>query len=178
MHPLMALLIILLLPVGIIGKLLDKEKERKARERQEQKDREYWARKKIIDEQWRVEKARRDAEENLLKEKKEQEFFEAATAGVDVCYECKTIRPKRCTEPGCGKCITYIHCCNGSRYSNEFCSGCQYRRAKTRCQQSGEGFCEECGAVNPDRCGCGLCLECHHRVNYLCYACDDAINGD
>jgi hypothetical protein len=58
-----------------------------------------------------------------LREEEEARFQQALRSGKDVCWNCKTVEPKRCR---CGKCIASYKCHDYYR-SNGECKECYWK---------------------------------------------------
>ncbi|MBA3031032.1 MAG: hypothetical protein FP816_19770 [Desulfobacteraceae bacterium] len=134
---------------GLFGEI-DKDKQKRNRTENERREKEIREKQR----QERFIQVNKKKEEKLLQEKRRNsEIEKAIRAGKDVCNNCKTIKPKRCS---CGNCIESSRC-HISFQSNSQCTDCALKEAK----QKGLDICYGCNTIRPSRCYCGNCNTCY-----------------
>lgn len=140
-------------------------------------------------------------EQQKQEEKKESDgerryrlFREAESQGEDVCQECKSIKPRRCSNPSCGKCLMSYCCGRKGPDGTTLCVDCYTKEREEICREAedeGENVCWECLTVNPillecGHCNCNECAQCseclicdEHNYSGLCWRCEEyRINND
>lgn len=125
-----------------------------------------------------IEYEKRKQAEERKKLEKERVLREASSAGKYVCWKCETIEPKCCVD--CGLCLSCWE--NRSKYYSNLCKHhgqIEADKIIANARSEGHDICEDCLAIDPDRCihwGCDRCLECNDRVGDECIICGD--DGD
>jgi hypothetical protein len=162
MNPVLAILIaligLLVLPIRAIVWLIKNHKHKLRME-------ELRAESKKQEEERRIKEKIKEERNKKINEEKERIFLEAAGRGVDVCWNCKTIEPRRCT---CGICLEWK--CNKSYYGK--CRKCRELICHSA-EICGEDFCWRCLTIEPGRCSCGNCLVCYNGSGNDCSVCLD-----